>query len=76
MTAHDQAIDPVDAVPPLSTNCLERRKTNRLWACNIARWNAELDKNPSQCSQTNVRARGAFKLLATLSPDCVACRYL
>lgn len=59
--------------PP--AHCVERRMTNRLWACKVVQRNKNLDNNPSQCAVMNAYAGGAFKLLEKLAPNCAACRY-
>lgn len=75
MTSHDKVIESIDPTFQPRMDCLERRRTNRLWACNIVGWNVALDRNPTQCSETNAYARGAFKVLTNLAPNCAACRY-
>lgn len=75
METNETERNPADPVFRPPAHCVERRKTNRLWACKVVRWNKDLDNNPSQCALTNAYAAGAFKLLAMLAPNCAACRY-
>lgn len=75
METDDTQRDPADPSAESQAYCRERRKTNRLWACKVARRNKELDASPNQCSVTNAYARGSYRLLTMLAPDCAACRY-
>ena len=75
METDDTQRNPADSSAESQAHCQERRKTNRLWACKVARRNKELDTSPSQCSVTNAYTRGSFRLLKMLAPNCAECRY-